>query len=72
MCVHERNNVLATSCCVPGDLQSMTEAYSMLVSNIFFKAVLPGVVYKFSLIVDFLCSCQPEKELSMHDIKPAP
>lgn len=36
MCVCERNNVLATSCSVAGDLQSITEAYSMLTSNIFF------------------------------------
>lgn len=68
LCVCERNNILATSYSVAGDLQSITEAYSMLISNIFLKVVLPDVVYKFSLIVDFLCSCQPEKELSMHDI----
>lgn len=36
MCVCELNNGLATSCSVAGYLQSITEAYSVLISNIFF------------------------------------
>lgn len=72
MCVHERNNVLATSCSVPGDLQSITEAYSMLVSNIFLRQCYQVLFINFHWLLTSSAPVSQRKSLACMILNPLP